>query len=124
LHSAPRTDIMGLVQRLLAILIAGTIATTSVAAAEACPTMRAQALKRCCCPPSPQEHARLTCCNATKTNDSRVAVRDRHEQPQVLAAVADAPWSFVSLVPSLFIAAPPHALAASAAGPPLLARRI
>jgi hypothetical protein len=38
--------------------------------------------------------------------------------------VASAPWSFVSLVPSLVLTAPEHALVASAAGPPLLPLRI
>jgi hypothetical protein len=109
---------------LFALFVAGAIATTSVAAAESCPTMRAHALKRCCCPPSPQGHARLTCCDAKDANGSRAAVRDRPERPQVVAAAATAPWSFVSLAPSLFVAPPTHTLVASAAGPPLLALRI
>src|SRR5919201_3630443 len=103
-------------QRLVAILVAGAVATTSVAAAESCPTMRAHAVKRCCCPPSAQAHPRLICCNAKDKNDSTVAVRDRHEQPQVAGAVASASWSFVTLPPSLLTPAPQHTLIASAAG--------
>jgi len=113
------------VRRFLAIVVAGAVAVTSVAAAaEPCPTMRAHALKRCCCPPAPEETARLTCCTANKTNDSTAAVRDRQEQPRIAAGVAAAPWGFVNLVPALFVASPTHALTASAAGPPLIALRI
>src|SRR6266496_3511720 len=61
----------GRMRRFVAILIAGAVAVTSVAAeAEPCPTMRAHALKRCCCPPAPEGTARLTCCTANKTNYS------------------------------------------------------
>ncbi len=111
-------------QRLLAILIAGALATTSFAATEACPTMRAHALKRCCCPPASQEHARLTCCAVTTGGDSRVVARDRQEQPKIDAAAAAAAWSFVCPAPALPVAAPRGSVLASAAGPPPLALRI
>ena len=111
-------------RRMLALFVASAIATTSVAAAESCPTMRAHALKHCCCPPSSQGHARLTCCDTKTTTDSRAAVRDRQEQTQVVVVPASASWSFVTLVPSLFVAPPSDELLASAAGPPPLTLRI
>jgi hypothetical protein len=111
-------------RRLFALFIAGTMVATSVAAADSCPTMRAKALKRCCCPPSSQGHARLTCCETKTSAGSTTAVRDRHDQPQVVVAPASASWSFASVVPSLFVAPPTHGLAASAAGPPPLPLRI
>ena len=124
LRGSHRTAMIGRMQRLIAIMVAGAVATTSVAAAESCPTMRALALKRCCCPPSPQEHARLTCCTAKTSNDSTAAARDRHPQSHVIGAVATASWSFVSLVPELFSPVPTNALVASTAGPPRVALRI
>lgn len=111
-------------QRLLAILIAGAVSLTSVAAAESCPTMRAQALERCCCPPTAQQHARLTCCTSVRASDSKIAVRDRHDPQTFAPGTMTAPWSFESVVPTTSLAASPHTFVASAAGPPVVALRI
>jgi hypothetical protein len=112
------------VQRLLALMVAGAVATTSVAAEESCPTMRAQGLKRCCCPPGPQGQARLTCCTATPANRSTAAARDRQEKSQLAAAAVAVPWSFVSRGQSLLVPVPTRALVPSASGPPLPTLRI
>jgi hypothetical protein len=105
-------------RRLFALFIAGALAATSVAAADSCPAMRAKALKRCCCPPSSPGHARLTCCETKTVAASATVVRDRHDQPPVVAAPATALWTFVSVAPAHFSALPAQAVIASAAGPP------
>jgi hypothetical protein len=113
------------VRRLLAIVVAGVVVTTSATvASEPCPTMRAHALKRCCCPPAPQGHARLTCCTVTTADRSTNVAREHHEQSRLPAAPAALPWSFVGCEPSLLGPAPMRALYASAAGPPPLTLRI
>jgi hypothetical protein len=111
-------------RRLFALFVVGALVTTSVAAADSCPTMRAKTLKRCCCPPSSPGHARLTCCETKTVTGSTTLVRDRQDQPQVVAAPATASWTFVSVVPSLLAARPADAVAASAAGPPSVPLRI
>lgn len=113
------------VRRFLAIVIAGAVAATSVAAAaESCPAMRARALKRCCCPPSPQGSARLTCCTVTSTDRATSSARDRPEQAPLASHPVATSWSYPTPPLPLFGGTPAQMLLASAAGPPVVALRI
>lgn len=101
------------------------VAATSVAAVQACPTMRGDALERSWCQSIQEGHARLSCSTGVKVNGSTAVVGDRHEgQVRIAATLAEMPWSFVSLEPSLLRNASRGALPASGAGPPLFTLRI
>ncbi|HET9594134.1 MAG TPA: hypothetical protein VFP65_01065 [Anaeromyxobacteraceae bacterium] len=115
-------------RRLIAIVVLGAVAATSVAsAAEPCPAMRERRLKHCCCPPSPQGSARLTCCTVSNVDRSTLSARDRQASAQLgppsEAAVSSFDWRDASLLlgglPSQV-----SSIGASATGPPVLALRI
>lgn len=115
------------VRRLVSIAVVVAFATSPVAFAASvdCPTMRARALSRCCCPAGGQEQARLSCCKEVR--ESRVVTsspRERTERSQLAPSLA-----FVARIEpggdfQVPIAALSRALPPSTAGPPPLKLRI
>lgn len=108
-------------RRLVAMSVAAAVASSSVALAASldCPTMRARALSRCCCPPGPAGQARLTCCATTAESATTANAREQTERPRlepILAIVAHIQRSDVLSVAPV---APPRAVPASTTGPPL-----
>lgn len=110
-------------QRLLAVAVACTLATSSFAAVEPCPMAPARA-RRCCCAPLSHEHPRLTCCRSAGGREATSVARDRPERAAMAVAPEAAARAFVSPGPAVSVTEPRGSVLASAAGPPPLPLRI
>ena len=86
-------------QRLLAILAAGAVAATSVAALQACPTMRGDALERWWCQSTQEGHSRFSCSSGVKANGSTAVMGDRDEDQVRVAGTVNTATSSATTSP-------------------------